>query len=857
LKKRVLVLCGNERDERELSVPYFSKWYDIIFEQSSKQWLSDFCQSSRNDPDVVNLINTRIDDIIDFCKSNAIDGVVSTCDYPANILRVAVTERLGLPGPSLQSVLMLEHKYSSRILQKSCVPEAVMPFFLIEHVNQNLENFPLLFPIILKPVKSSFSRNVRIIHSYETFQLLLQTTFLPKSFLTPFNYLLRTNNSCVYDACALIAESLVQGYQTTVDGFVYEGDVTILGVVDSIMFPGTISFERFDYPSLLQEDVQDRMMHLVTRVMKCSGLNNSLFNVECMYNPETDQIYIIEINPRMSSQFADLYERVDGFNTYEILLDLSVGKKTEIKKRQGKFAVASSYVLRRFSDCYVEKIPSLGSIKTLYKLFPDIRVELYARPGVKLSEYEQDSNSFRYGLIHLGGYDRDDLKNRYDICQQLLEFKFRDKEVVMKKLLGIILFFFQLFSVNLSFSNLMLIESVQINRNIIDIVVNKEFKKQYLNDDFFAEYPDEVNLESLDYSIVTIPFIMQVISIIWISGKMYYIDSMDETLYYSLKRIRKIIKLLYLNTSWKGKLIPKRLVKNTLPLSEDTNKIAITFTSGLDSVCTSMRHRDKEQLLIHIDRTGNTRQVCKFAQQFGHELIFMRSNFIHILNYSVLNKLSPEIDFWWTGAIEGLGYAGMVSPILITKGYSVLLLPASNSWDCPFVHFANPIIDNNICFANVKIQHDSFDLSRVQKQEYLANLCAQEKIAPPELLVCSTKNCCRCEKCLRTINGFLALGEPYQDYGFDISEEKVIPLLKELLRGQLQRRFLIWHNLCIQQKVKERQQHGERLSSYLQWFLSLNLEDMLKRDKLSSKTIHWRNLFELSKRMFNEQSECA
>ncbi len=431
----------------------------------------------------------------------------------------------------------------------------------------------------------------------------------------------------------------------------------------------------------------------------------------------------------------------------------------------------------------------------------------------------------------------------------------------MKKPFNTLIFFIMLFFVGQIYSVQYLIESVRIEKNRIDIAINNEFKNRYLYNDFFAEYSDEINLESLDYSLVTIPFIMHVISIVWVSGKTYYIESMDESLYYSLKRIRKIFKLLYPKTSWKGNLIPKTLVKNNVPLSEDTNKIALTFTSGLDSVCTSMRHRDKEQLLIHINRTGNTRQVCKFAQQFDHELILMRSNFIHILNYSVLDKLSQEIDFWWTGAIEGLSYAGMVAPILISKGYTTLLLPSSLSWDCPFVHLANPVIDNNIRFANVKVQHDSFDLSRVQKQEYLASLCAQEKIAPPELLVCSTKNCCRCEKCLRTINGFIAIGEPYRDYGFDIEEQKVIPLLKELLSGKLWSsrpflwRFTIWNHMHIQQKVKERQARGETLSPYLRWFLSLDLESMFKKDRLHTQTIHWRNLLELSKKMFDEHSE--
>ena len=51
----------------------------------------------------------------------------------------------------------------------------------------------------------------------------------------------------------LIAEGLLKGEQVTVEGYVQGGVATIFGVVDSIMFPGTLAFSRFDYPSHLPE----------------------------------------------------------------------------------------------------------------------------------------------------------------------------------------------------------------------------------------------------------------------------------------------------------------------------------------------------------------------------------------------------------------------------------------------------------------------------------------------------------------------------------------------------------------------------------------------------------------------------
>ena len=92
------------------------------------------------------------------------------------------------------------------------------------------------------------------------------------------------------------------------------------------MFPGTLAFARFDYPSALPQSVQARMAEIATTVMEGLGFDNGLFNIEMMYDRETGRVAIIEINPRMASQFADLYEKVDGTNSYEVLLAVGQGR---------------------------------------------------------------------------------------------------------------------------------------------------------------------------------------------------------------------------------------------------------------------------------------------------------------------------------------------------------------------------------------------------------------------------------------------------------------------------------------------------------------------------------------------------
>src|SRR5207253_2240919 len=48
-----------------------------------------------------------------------------------------------------------------------------------------------------------------------------------------------------------LVEQFLTGAEVTLEGYVFDGRVTTIGVTDSPKYPGTNSFERFEYPSAL------------------------------------------------------------------------------------------------------------------------------------------------------------------------------------------------------------------------------------------------------------------------------------------------------------------------------------------------------------------------------------------------------------------------------------------------------------------------------------------------------------------------------------------------------------------------------------------------------------------------------
>jgi biotin carboxylase len=345
---------------------------------------------------------------------------VSTDDYPGAALAAVLAKELGLPGPCPKASLICQHKYLSREAQASIVPDAVPAFWPIDVAPGAALPEGIALPAFVKPMKSFFSIGAKRIETEAELRAAKRKWAELDDFFLPLDRLLQRHASVEIGTTRLIAEGLLKGVQVTVEGYAYGGDVYILGVVDSIFFPGTLAFSRFDYPSALPEAVQDRMHDIATRLMSGLGFDNGMFNIEMMYDADEDRIAIIEINPRMASQFADLYEKVDDTNSYEVLLDIGTGVRPSPKRRQGRYRFAASCVLRTFEDCVVAALPSEEKLAAIERDYPNIRVEIHATAGRRLSDELQDGTSFRYGIVSLGGRDLADVLYRFETCQTKL-----------------------------------------------------------------------------------------------------------------------------------------------------------------------------------------------------------------------------------------------------------------------------------------------------------------------------------------------------------------------------------------------------------------------------------------------------
>lgn len=419
---KLLLLAPTVRERRDLPALAAAAGVELLFDPFDDDYFDRVIQEGPEAAGAFDLL-ARIDDTAERARALGVRGVTSAVGYPGMSATALIARRLGLPGPDPIAVLTCEHKFYSREAQARLVPEATPRFALAREGECPAAAHGLTYPVFLKPVKSCMSMHVHPVDDAEALQHRLRSGGVPRAFVEPFNALLGAHTDWPLDASGLLVEESLPGPQVSLEGFMQGGRAQVLGILDAVMYPGTHSFQRFVYPSALPEHARQAMRDVAVRVMEGLGYGDAMFNIEMRWDPDSERVGIVEINPKIASQFPDLFEKVDGSSTYTTMMELALGRPASFRHGRGRWSLAASCALRVFEDHHVHRVPGPEDVAAVHARFPDARVQIIARPGRRLSEDFQDPASFRYALINLGADSEDDLLHRLEQCRRLLPFE--------------------------------------------------------------------------------------------------------------------------------------------------------------------------------------------------------------------------------------------------------------------------------------------------------------------------------------------------------------------------------------------------------------------------------------------------
>ncbi len=358
-------------------------------------------------------------------RDEPVDAVVTSDEQFGPFIASLVAQRLGLPHAPIASVLTVQHKHYARRAFERLAPEANVRFGLLRR-GFSREEVPLPYPFYVKPAKAAFSVLARRVDSFDELRRHLRFGWFERAVIAklvkPFADVMRAHSDLVEDPLSMVAEQIAAGRQVTANGFARAGRVTMLGTVDSIMYPGTDHFMRFQYPSGLDAKTLARIDALAIRLVEGLGFANGMFNIEMRVDPGDGRIRVIEMNPRAAGQFYDLFERVDGFSPFDAMIALACGDEPRLSRGQGRQRHAASFVLRDLAGEGLSRWPGAAQIERLRALDPDAHVMIYPKRGADLARELKWLGSYRYGVVNLGGATLEEMFERFAAISARIDF---------------------------------------------------------------------------------------------------------------------------------------------------------------------------------------------------------------------------------------------------------------------------------------------------------------------------------------------------------------------------------------------------------------------------------------------------
>ncbi|GAA3721982.1 hypothetical protein HDA32_002137 [Spinactinospora alkalitolerans] len=359
----------------------------------------------------------------------SIDAIVGYWDFPVSTIVPILAERYGTRSTSLESVVKCEHKYWSRLEQQKVIDEHPR-FALVDLEGEPEPPAGLRFPMWLKPVKSFSSELAFHVADEKEFrEAVAEIREGVHRIGRPFEYIMDRMDLPPEIAAAggqaCLAEEALTGVQAAVEGYVFDGEITVYGALDSVNYPDSSVFLRHQYPSRLPQPVVRRLKDISKRVIAQIGMDSATFSIEFFYDPETEEVNLLEVNPRHSQSHSEMFEYVDGVPNHHCMISLALGRDPRLPDHKGSYDLAAKWYYRRFADGVVRRRPTQEEVDRLEQEIPGVKVDLVPQEGERLSDMPgQDSYSYELAHIFVGADSQAELQAKYDRCVEALNFEF-------------------------------------------------------------------------------------------------------------------------------------------------------------------------------------------------------------------------------------------------------------------------------------------------------------------------------------------------------------------------------------------------------------------------------------------------
>jgi biotin carboxylase len=252
-------------------------------------------------------------------KDYAVEGVVTTgTDQPVYTAAV-LAEELGLHFyiDSITAKAVTNKRVMKKLFEDAQIPHA--PYRLIERDFRDEEIAGIRFPAVLKPVDSQGQRGVLLVNNVQEVRRHIGETL---SFSREDRVLL---------------EEYYKSDELTVNGWVAEGTLTILSVVDRVTIKNTKHIGIclcHHFPSIHLAAYSEQIQSVTERIVSSLNIKNG--PIYFQYLLGKDGLIVNEIAMRVGGAYEDLtIPRISGIDILGLLLDSILYGRCDISAFSG------------------------------------------------------------------------------------------------------------------------------------------------------------------------------------------------------------------------------------------------------------------------------------------------------------------------------------------------------------------------------------------------------------------------------------------------------------------------------------------------------------------------------------------
>ena len=226
---------------------------------------------------------TDIQRCLEYAKEKRIDGVTTlsaTVTLPAVNY---IAEKMNLVGNSFENSEKLKSKYEIKKILFNNGLNIKGDFFQI-HSKEEIDNIinKIVFPVVVKPSDGSASKGVSVVKEKKDLEDAIQ-------------YALNSSrNSSIY------IEEYIKGTEYGAESFVYNGNVTIMGIIKQTMKTDKDKLLNYGHcvPSGLLNETEEIIKEEIKKAINSIGIKNGSVNMDIILD-ENNIPYIIDIGPRI------------------------------------------------------------------------------------------------------------------------------------------------------------------------------------------------------------------------------------------------------------------------------------------------------------------------------------------------------------------------------------------------------------------------------------------------------------------------------------------------------------------------------------------------------------------------------